>query len=223
MHFGAVQPKDEVVVEPFHRVFVILGQRGRHDLQVRLPVTAVTIALVLDDAQGIVVGAAVAVMLEYVDFPRSGHGPADILVRFLDRGLIVPGAEQPPGREHSMLAAVEHPQPGRPFSPDEFLAVFRCDSAGHVTRGRIEIAVLVQVVAGELFTHVHDAQFQRSAADLAGAEAAVRQIALVFVVDPQQLVLPMIGIEGIEVVEEVGSPCIGGVMRIIRGLHARTE
>ena len=68
------------------------------------------------------------------------------------------------------------------------------------------LALLVQVVAAARLAQVHDPQLQRAAADLAGVVRTVAHIALVFVVYPENLVLPVLRVEHFEIIEKVDAP-----------------
>ncbi len=67
-------------------------------------------------------------------------------------------------------------------------------------------AELADVVAGARLADVDQPQLEHPVADLARAELAAAQVALVLVVDPQDLVLPVGLVERVEVVEEVDRP-----------------
>jgi hypothetical protein len=77
-----------------------------------------------------------------------------------------------------------------------------------VTRpgGRVLIAELVEVVTLDRLTEVHHPKLERPIADFARAVQAVTDVALILVVDPEQLVLPVVRVEPVEIVEEVDFP-----------------
>ena len=76
-------------------------------------------------------------------------------------------------------------------------------------------APLVPVKADPWLAQVHHAQFQRAVADFPGAELTLSHVALILLVDPKQLVLPVFVIEAVEVVEKVDLPTCG----FFGGLH----
>lgn len=152
-------------------------------------------------------------MLEDVDLSGADHGPADGLVRLLDGRLLVARAQQPPGREHARLPAPRHPQARRPATADELLSVLRRDPPRDVAARRVLQTLLGPVEAGPRFTEVDHAQLERAVADLTRAVLALADVALILVVHPQQLVLPVEVIEAIEVVEEVRFPACGRGLR----------
>ena len=139
---------------------------------------------------------------------RSGHWPAHILVRFLHRRLVVPRAQQPPGREHARLPVAPGPQAGRPPSLDEFLPVLGSDSARDVARVGVLLSRLVDVVARDLFADIHNSQLKGSIAHFAGIVLVVPHVTLILVVDPEDLVLPVLSVEGVEIVEKVHTPAV---------------
>jgi hypothetical protein len=161
---------------------------------------------VLDHSGREMPGAVTAVMLENIDLAGAWHGPADRLVRFLHRRFVVAGAEQPPGWKHTGLAFAMQSQARRPFPAGEFLAILGNNAGGHVACIRVLVALFIQVVARPIRADIDDSKLEGPVADLAGVVLVVRNVTLVFVVDPEHLVLPVVRIEGLEIVEEIRFP-----------------
>ena len=66
--------------------------------------------------------------------------------------------------------------------------------------------MLVECIATPFLANIDNLQLQRAIADLSGAKFVIRHVAMSFVVYPDSLVLPVLGIESIEVVEKVDLP-----------------
>ena len=67
-------------------------------------------------------------------------------------------------------------------------------------------AMLVQIIAAALFAYVYNLELYGAVTDLSCAIFIVRDITVVFIIDPYPLVLPVVGIERIKIIEEVSLP-----------------
>jgi len=157
----------------------------------------------------------IAVVLKDIDLAGTGQRPADILILFLHRRLIVPGAEQPPGREHAGFSIARQPETGRPLPFHELFAVFRADAASHVLRIRVLFAVLVEVVTGPFFSDVDDFEFKGAVTDFPRAVFPIGYIALGLVIHPDELVLPIVQVKSFKVVEEIYLPSISHILSVV--------
>ena len=79
----------------------------------------------------------------------------------------------------------------------------------------MSVAALVHVVTGAFFAQFHNAQLQCAIADFPGIKLVIPDVTLVLVVHPENLILPVLGIEEIKIIEEVDLPVDRAILHFI--------
>lgn len=204
--FLTIQAVDQIATFPLHTVFVELIQGGGEVFALAPPIAFITFAQAYDGASGEFVFEVIAVVFEDVYFTGARERPAHIFVRFLDRAFVVLGTENPPGGELTGQSVVGQAKAGGPATFDEFFSILRADPAGYIARRWMLVAVFVQVITGEGLVECYNAQFEGSIAHFAGAVITVGNIAMGLVIYPNALVLPILRIEGLELVQKIDNP-----------------
>jgi hypothetical protein len=80
------------------------------------------------------------------------------------------------------------------------------DAPRNILRRMMLLAVLALVIAGSFFTQINNAQLKDAPANFPGIKFAVQYIALVFVIDPNSLIPPVIRIKAVKVIKEINFP-----------------
>ena len=134
-------------------------------------------------------------MFKYVNFTGASKRPTNIFIRFLNWRFIILSTQYPPGRKHRSLAFSLDSQTSCPFSFDEFLTVFSCDTTCYVRGLRMLVAMLINIIAFYLFANIYDLNFQSAIADFTSSILIIWNITLYFIVHPNALILPIVWVK----------------------------